>query len=715
MSKCSSFKLSHRCYTISCLFSAFFVFSALMSSYIAGVENTTPEQLTPGELEGQLDISQGTIPSEVIDALAMEGTANPGYTNLSRKDTPFGTYKVWDYHRPYKQKILTYNPEYSAGEPYITHMTGFRRGTMFGPDLIGRIFRENHITYNDGLGDGLLESLMIEKKYGLKHFFYGPDADYAPPILEKEYADFRQKVAEECRYMADWLQRLSRLYGQQFINQPDMLYSLLVYYGHDGFNFFAKRLQQDYSGINEEFKAEHGYDLPLMVTPDKPVEYARRRALWRYIHRKYGELGVIKSEEYRKGFVGQGKITGNIHFSSQVDYELWGKIFDYPGISARAHMIEHPLGWEYFYGYVTRLIADLTDKPPLVAPRVNLLGMGARIIPTPAAQKYWYAQVAQNGGRGFMEWVWDYPADYNNPHAYTGQNVGNPDQSTLPKLRWETMLYATKILCETNRFIPPKAETAILISLDSCTMEKWRRIFSAYIELVKADVWHQFISDQEIREGTENLSSFRVVYIPFMDYEHTKVINEIERFVRSGGTVISSDPAIFSYNECGEPMDRVRERIFGIKKIALRDEISGTIRVSSASDSYTINNYSENYSIAVDSNVDVLGSYENGDPAIVKKKVGNGIAIYFGSSVMDIYNLQPDIKIPGRLRFYKDIEQNHHIEDRSWIWDLTIEDIGEITGRVQLKYPPVDSSIVFRSFMYGHGEPTSWPWVYTQD
>jgi hypothetical protein len=49
-------------------------------------------------------------------------------------------------------------------QPYLVRKAGFRRGQLFGPDEIGEHFRSLGIAFNDGLGNGLYESLLINRK-----------------------------------------------------------------------------------------------------------------------------------------------------------------------------------------------------------------------------------------------------------------------------------------------------------------------------------------------------------------------------------------------------------------------------------------------------------------------------------------------------------------------------------------------------------------------
>lgn len=697
---------------------------------------------------------EGVFTRELADSLRMESNSGSydmaqfdvaGFDRVYRIETPPGTFKAWNKEIPAPLRSFGPKPEYTLNDTYKTRIGGFDRRDMFSPDRIGKILSEYGVHYNNGSGNNLLESLMISKKYGLQYFFYAPDlrrddtevpqengsmegVDYVPsnlgisrfelPFVKEDMPLYEKKYTAELEYFKERLEEFSCLFAKEggliernFKDDPDYFWALFTQGDLRPVDFFLQNASRDYDRVNAEFKSRYGFDLPLYDKITGPVPKARRIKMWRWVFEKFSEVGKLRADIFRRVISGRGILATNVHFAEIVDYERFAETFDYPGVAIRPMLSDKKLAWEYLMGFGTRFAADLTGKVPMVSVRINIPGSGARIIPTPATIEYWHSQAVQNGTVGFYLWVNDYPASEG---AYRGPFMGNPDQSTLPDQRWRTSLKIAQKLSQTRVFVPPPAETAILVPLDSCYVGNygWKRTFSAYIELVKAKVWCNFVSDQEIFEGTKALSQYKTIYVPFMDFAEAKVAEALLEYVRNGGTIISCDPRIFEYNLDGESSAGYRRELFGVGGVQRRDKASASA-LTGAYEGIVIQPCDgETYRIETDSSAKAIGFYGDGTPAVVEKKYGKGTAILFANPVSDIYFRGNDdgfVENTSRYDFYKRIETQRGIEDRSWVWDVNFHNVDQITGRSAEQRPAPLEAIKFKHYLdtEGGGPPTT--------
>ncbi len=488
---------------------------------------------------------------------------------------------------------------------------------------------------------------------------------------------------------------------KDYYNDPKQMWVLFCGGDLVPIDFFWHAVKKNYTAVNDEFKSKFGFNLPLMLKPETPVEKAHRIIFWNWVRKKYSTVDKLRADIFRKEVVGKGILASNVHFDTQVDYPLYGAAFDEPGFAIRPQMTNNKLDWEYLIGYGTRLAADLTGKLPVISVRTNLGDSGSWIVPTAKTIKYWYSQAIQNGCVGFYMWEYDFPADTN---GYVGNSVGNPDSSALGKERWNTALEMSRELGTTKIFDPPKSQTAILVSLDANALGNygWKKTFSAYVDLCKARVFANFISDQAIKDNLDSLSEYKVVYIPFMNFEKREVAQKIIHYVRNGGIIISGDPTIFSYDLKGRSMTELRKELFGVEKISKRSKASSA-KLDGSYDNLDIRPYSnEAYDLTADNSARVIGRYEDGKAAITEKDFGKGKAIYFGIPILDIYLYSKKAGFRENIDMYKFLDKIAGIaktKNLSWIWDITVNNIKEVTGTIPVPVPKPVKAIKFRGYL----------------
>ncbi|HET6453458.1 MAG TPA: beta-galactosidase trimerization domain-containing protein, partial [Armatimonadota bacterium] len=217
--------------------------------------------------------------------------------------------------------------------------------------------------------------------------------------------------------------------------------------------------------------------------------------------------------------------------------------------------------------------------------------------------------------------------------------------------RWKMMLHLSKTLTSMNAVkLPSDPEVAILYSADSHRAEgpstKANEIYTAYSLLgERVGSWFDFVDDDSLARGEKSLAKYRAVYIPLATYQRKAVVRQIEKFVKGGGTVISGDPTVFSWDIDGSDVSSVRERIFGIKVTGQKPRDSVLIRKSEwtegVSGSLPIyrpvgrDGWPEDNGCMIEKarqDVQVIGTFTDGSPAITVVKYGKGRAVYFAAN-----------------------------------------------------------------------------------
>lgn len=643
------------------------------------------------------------------------------YQFVPRVETSFGTFKTWDIESSGTAKAVHARPECVLKQPYMTRTGGVQRGNYYLPEDFGRMFLENRVMYNDGLGNDVIESLLLSRKYGLRPYFYA--SDYYPriptgapgayggtpiPFLKSEMPAYAEQLRRDFQREADFIRKLETFSGMKFLFQPDQFW--LVFVGIDLWpvNYMLDAARKDFDAVNREFREEHGFDLPVEANLSHSEERARRLKMWQWALAKYGAMQKLRAELFREVVAGKGIIGSNVHMGATVDYERYGEAFDFPSAAIRPTMASSELEYRYYVGYACRLLNDLCDKLPQVSIRVNVPWAGSRVIPTPGAIRYWHSQAVQNGVRMFYIWLREYPSDTRPvpgfpwlQSSYGGQIFGQPDQSQLPMLRWNTVMEVARKLGRANVFVPPKSQTGILVSLDTNLMgsEGWKSCLSAYIELTQAGVWANFVSDQELWEGSERLDRYKVLYLPRIEFARMKVVRQIEDFLKAGGTLITADPAVFTYDDLGNPTPNLRKEIFGLESAPKRTVAGNRVTMLGAFGPATIQPYVEAFELTGAAGTEVIGTYPDGRTAAILKRHGAGRAILFGGNALDIAAIRngyrASLEDTGRRGLYKKVERDSGVQDLSWIWDINIDNVVQVTGEAQTPPVKIDESVRF--------------------
>jgi hypothetical protein len=120
------------------------------------------------------------------------------------------------------------------------------------------------------------------------------------------------------------------------------------------------------------------------------------------------------------------------------------------------------------------------------------------------------------------------------------------------------------------------------------------------------------------------------------------------------------------------------------------------------------------YRISAPSDAEVIGRYEDGEPAAIISSFGDGRVIYLAAEICDIYahnrrgDREPD---EGRYQFLKHVAERAGVADQSWVWSVNLDNLQRVTGKRPPQQEPVDKSIAFRSYMYEHSCLHIVPWL----
>lgn len=619
-----------------------------------------------------------------------------GYEHYGYLPVPYGGYVTWEYEPEPGDAALPRRPDLTHDELYVGRTGGVYRGEWMTPDEIGRTFRENGLFFGH-MGSSLVETEWILKKYGLRHLEKIPGhaknlglSGFQPEDYDR-YRDSLQTMMERHR---EEIRDREAAYNVEIIDNPETKWLLT---GSGIMHLFLDSLENNYDDFNRTFRRDAGYDIPLNAAPSTPRELARHSRFIQWVRTRMHGLMALQMEVFRDVIDPAGQVISNVHGEDVIDFEQHGAIVDHPGPAARAQFSNREMVLQYWNGYIFRLWRDLTDRRLFASSRINNGVVRARSIPNRAAVELWHNQGLQNGAIGFYQWLKDYgPRDaegnkIETPTSFDGPAFANPDPSTRGQERWETVLDISRTLAHTRTFDPPTSETGILVAFDNVNVDGWDRIFSAYVELTKAEVWSSFVSDREILDGTEDLRQWKVIYVPTLEFADRKLAQALTTYVEQGGVLVSMDPEIFRWDMDGEDLTEMRQ-VFGIEP-GLKRRAPRAVRLT-GSDARVLTQQ-DSWEITPLASTGVIGIYPDGSPAVTSRQLGDGQAIFWGVPLADVYVTHPfaDPDLDGRGTFYKDLEGEQGIEDYSWIWDITFRNLHQVTDRGEPDLPPVKSEI----------------------
>lgn len=381
---------------------------------------------------------------------------------------------------------------------------------------------------------------------------------------------------------------------------------------------------------DEEIREKYGFGKYGMPdSNDDPNPFARI-AHRRWVSDKLTELFKKTYEAVKK--VNPDTVMLSPDFASGVpaaDVEAWAPYFDI--FTAQCATSPSPFVNRFAVGCDTKVLADLTGKPAWMAVQ-NATPANAGYTVTPEHVREMYSQVFRNGGQGIFlmasEW-WE-------------REFSHPKYAEPAK--WRAMLHVVDTITNMNLPKLPEADSAILYSSDSLLTLRFaqmnngeRELYSAYTVLGPLlRSWFHFVSDRQIERGIRNLSNYKVLYIPFAEYERRSVLDKIETYVKAGGTVVCTDPEAFSWDISGESLVHEWEKISGVRK-EKRENTNLSIKTVKLNPlglekpiSFSL--LGPGYKIVpLDEKVKPIAIFEDGTPAITLHPYGKGKVIFFAA------------------------------------------------------------------------------------
>lgn len=347
---------------------------------------------------------------------------------------------------------------------------------------------------------------------------------------------------------------------------------------------------------------------------------------FKFVPCDYGFMGGVPAFDY-SGIANYCDVVQCDAYASSAEYSPW------PGRKGRG---------VYNHGFGTKLLSDLTGKPVWTI----VQAFDYDYNPTPEDIREWASQALRNGATYITFFDGEGKGDQSSPYT-------RPD-------RYKMMLNIARQMKNMNKIkIPNDPDTAIFFSSDSHSSQGQNstadEVYTAYALLgEKIGSWFDFISDRQIERGIKSLDKYKVLYIPYGEYQRSSIIDRIEEYVKKGGVVIAGDPLIFSRDINGEDISRYREQIFGVslkeqseeKEIKITDTsgYSGIkkdmvlpvfkrqifeikqeqLKLEKVDNAYNI--------IVTDKKARIMAAYPDGEPAIVERNYGKGRVIYFAAN-----------------------------------------------------------------------------------
>ncbi len=434
------------------------------------------------------------------------------------------------------------------GQPYPARIAGFVRRNIFGPDEIGRLISDRGIPWNDGLGNGLYESLRIDRKFGLKHVLEGPIYGMQLPFLEGDWPAFRETYRQEIERLVSDLREVEAIYGGPLAESGERL--MVLWCQRYPLGLFADAYTRDPDAVETILMKEIGAPIPP-VEPRTPAERAQQARFWCVVRARQADVTETQAGMLRERMGAGLKIAANPHELPPLDMEGQGRTFDYPSVAIRPLLVEDDLMLRHYIAFYTQLYHDLTGKAPMVSVRMNTSAASPRFIPRAGLIRQWYDQAVRHGAGAFYFWTRDYPYS-DAPGIYDGPIPGNLEPSVIAQERWQAVLDVLGHLSTHQRFVPPAAEVGILVPNESALLHRaeWRRLYAAFSACCEAGIHTRFISDRTIVSQGVALG-MKMVVAPVLEFVSPALRGGLERFTAAGGHLLLACAEV--WDEKGDP------------------------------------------------------------------------------------------------------------------------------------------------------------------
>lgn len=389
----------------------------------------------------------------------------------------------------------------------------------------------------------------------------------------------------------------------------------------------------------EEVRRRYYYDIPARDDPGYISDEKNRPLRWiaynrwmadKYCASKIAMYEALKSVDPKARYnpCDYWFMTGFTPFNFE-QMARWSDLVECDPYASSAERI--PGRGLYNHSFGPKFLSDLTGKP--VRSIVQAFDYAGYEM-TPEDLREWVSQSLRGGASHISYYQMDNPR-FNDPE------------------RWAMMLHLSKVITTMNAIErPTDADVAVYYSSASHRAEgastKANEIYTAHSILgERLGSWFDFIGDEGVTRGNKYLDRYRAVYIPLGAYDTMFPPVFLEQYVERGGTLISGDPAVFSWYIDGQDLASEREKIFGVRTIKPVNRTSLTITDTCGIPGLKVgetlpiyrpvgrDGWTEDNGWLIETtrpDVEVLATFTDGTPAITMAKYGKGRAIYFAAN-----------------------------------------------------------------------------------
>jgi len=462
---------------------------------------------------------------------------------------------------------------------------------------------------------------------------------------------------------------------------------------------------QEVIQADQEIREQYGFGKYGMPESNEDADPFARIAHRRWVSDRLTELFKKTREEVKEVNPHTAMLAPD--FASGVpaaDIEAWAPHFDV--FSAQCWPAPTPFLAQVCVGCDTKALVDLSGKPVWMAVQ-NATQPDRGFTITPEFVREIYSQVFRNGGHGIFvlasEW-WE--RELNHPRF-------------AEPAKWRAMLHAIDTVTSMNLPRPPKPDCAILYSSDSLLTLRWAQMTNGDWELYSAYAalgpllrsWFDFVSDRQIERGIRDLRDYRVLYVPFAEYERRPVFEKIASYVEEGGTVVCTDPDAFTWDLTGESLAEEWQKLTGVRRagprktqLAMKTLVPSPLPLEGPL--HLAPSLVSGWEVElVSKEVKTLAAFEDGAPGITMGRYGRGKVIYFAAD---------PFAVPGGVRARRSlVEPSAPIVN---FIEAVQKDSGAAMGHDiwRFKLPPFPSDDLYRkeeglcltgNYVYDRNEP----------
>ncbi len=333
--------------------------------------------------------------------------------------------------------------------------------------------------------------------------------------------------------------------------------------GYATFSNFSRTLQPENKAVldetDREIKAEFGsgkyglYDFHGPKPADRVEGNLSRIAFIRWWNKRAAEEAAKDLKFFHENYSGIPVITYNFCFMYGMNY------IDVPLVAAATDItsadpyptatISH-FGREralYQTGFSTKYLKDLSHKPTCIMPQ-GFIYCG--MAPTPERIREWASQALKNGAE-VLFWYTDGPFRYTCPDAY------------------KEMLRVNKLAHEMNRLKLPETRTGIFVSYPSMIADQdkaqhqWYSLYALMGEKLKRNF--RFVADSSLELGIDDLSNYKLLFVPRLNYADTATAGKLVQYVKKGGILVIFDPDFLTTGTDGSSLEKYRVELLGAK------------------------------------------------------------------------------------------------------------------------------------------------------